>query len=104
VNFTVKRPTQEQAAEDFASDKPLTSETIAKYITGWEGMMETFMLPDGDPEAEIPYDPEAVQEVMADHVDCWNDIAQGMVRLFTEQTKARYEDPKNSGLGLKDTT
>ena len=87
----IRRPTQEEAVE-FTQDKPLTSGMLAKYVIGWDGLKERHLFPEGG-EDEIPFDPEAVQEVVSDMVDEWTAIGTGIVDLFSRHMKARVEDP-----------
>ena len=68
----------------------------AKYVTGWDGFTESFLL--GASQAgndPVPFDPELWADVVRDHADWIVTITRELVKMLSEHDEERKVAAKN---------
>ena len=84
--FVVQRPTQ---AEVYASaDRRIDIEFVARHVVGWEGVLESDLVPGGDPEP-VEFDAAVLAAWLADRADLWAPLTDAVVTSFRAYEEAQ---------------
>lgn len=80
-HFTLiaQRPTPLEHEERIRNGNPARG--ILSLVSGWEGVTEADLLPNGDPHP-LPFDAEACAEWLADRPDLFARVAEALVESF----------------------
>jgi hypothetical protein len=91
-NYTVRRPTDLEAAElrgSMLSD----GELAARFVVGWD-LTELDLVPGGAP-TPVAFDADLWREFCADRRDLWGPLAAAAAEAFIAHTKEREDATKN---------
>ena len=93
-HFTLiaQRPTPLEHEERIRNGNPARG--ILSLVTGWEGVTEADLIPNGDPHP-LPFDADACAEWLADRPDLLGPIVSALLERYAQHTEALGVAAKN---------
>lgn len=87
--FTIQRPSCAAVAE--ITGRRISLDWAIGFVVGWEGVLESDLLPGGDPE-EVQFDSSLFAAWVKDRPALWQPIIDGVIdayRRYEEEASAR---------------
>lgn len=89
--FVVRRPTCADVAE--ISGRPVSLEWAAQFVVGWEGVVESDLIPGGDPEP-VAFSSPLFLAWVKDRPSLWAPITEGVITAYQRYEEAAAERGK----------
>lgn len=93
LEFTVRRPTDEEAFAHFRTETPVTAELLSRFLVNWN--LSDKDIVEGGSKDKVPFEAELAREWLADHAEHWPPLLEKITELYQEHAKAREVAPKN---------
>lgn len=90
--FTIRRPTDEEAAAISANGDGLLA-IVKRFVTGW-ALVELDLIPGGGPE-KVPFDSALFAEWVADQPEVWTPLGTSILEAYKAHTDKRDAAVKN---------
>ena len=90
--FTIRRPTDEEAASISANGDGLLS-IVKRFTIGWE-LVELDIIPGGGPE-KVPFDSMLFAEWVADRPELWTPLGTAILDAYKAHADKRDASVKN---------
>lgn len=90
--WTIRRPTDEQAAE-IGANRAGMLEIVKRFVIGWP-LSELDLVPGGT-DIKPPFDAEAFGEWVADKPDLWEPLGAAILSAYTAHVEKRDAAVKN---------
>ena len=85
--FVIRRPSQLDVARVGAEGGNVGLDFACRYVVGWPGLLESDLLPGGDPEP-VEFDSDLFVAWIADKPDLWQPIIAGVIESFRRHEEA----------------
>lgn len=90
----LRRPTDAEAVEILRADKPDFLDVARRFVIGWEDVTEAKFITSGASDP-LAFDAEAWAEIVPDHPELWQPIADSVVLAWTAHNDRREARSKN---------
>lgn len=86
---------------EYSGDKTISPDAVMASIaiTGWEGVTERDIIPDGDPDILVPFDQTLYNELVMDRMDWWLNISKAITKSAFDRQVVKEAEIKNSPAG-----
>lgn len=86
--FTVQRPTPAEVLLARNGKQLIDLPFVAAHVVGWEGVLESDLIPGGDPEP-VSFDQALFSAWMEDEPDMWPVLSKALVDGYQAHEEAR---------------
>lgn len=86
--FVFRRPSPYEVAELAWSGRRFDLGFVEGFVSGWEGVKESDLLPGGDP-VEAGFDPALFSAWLRDRPDFWDPVTNAVIEAYNRYEEAR---------------